>query len=53
MLRKKEGSIDVAIFINLAFSNLKIDQHSLREWKDTKQKILRIKKDVKRQRGES
>ena len=51
MPRKKDDSANVPILTLLASKNLGIDQHSLREWKIHKQRILRIKKGAKRARG--
>jgi hypothetical protein len=45
---KKEGDPVVPISLSLALSNLKVDRHCLREWKEQKQKILQMKKGAKR-----
>jgi hypothetical protein len=37
---KKEGDLMVLISLRLVLSNLKVDRHCLREWKEQKQKIL-------------
>jgi hypothetical protein len=50
---KKEGDPVVPISLSLASSNLKVDRHCLREWKEQKQKILQMKKGAKRWRGQS
>jgi hypothetical protein len=47
----KKGIPDVPITASLACKNLKIDQHSLRDWKKNKQKILQMKKGAMRARG--
>jgi hypothetical protein len=49
----KEGMPDVSITASLACKNLGIDQHSLRNWKKNKQKILQMKKGAMRARGQS
>jgi hypothetical protein len=50
---KKDDSANIPISTLLASKNLGINQHSLREWKIHKQRILRIKKGAKRARGPS
>jgi len=52
MLRKVEGTW-VLISESQALKELKIDQHSLREWKQNKRKILAMKKGAKRYQGGS
>ena len=52
MLRKVEGTW-VLISESQALKELKIDQHSLREWKQNKRKILAMKKGAKRDQGGS
>jgi hypothetical protein len=49
----KKGRPDVLISASLAAQNLGIDWSCLREWKKQKQRILRMKKGVKRWRGVS
>jgi hypothetical protein len=44
---RKEGDPMVPISLCLASSNLKVDWHCLREWKEQKQKILQMKKGAK------
>jgi hypothetical protein len=50
--KKKEDPM-VLISLCLVSSNLKVDRHCLREWKEKKQKILQMKKGAKRWQGQS
>jgi hypothetical protein len=49
----KNNGPDEPISMTLASANLKLDRKSLREWKNQKLKILRMKKGAKRWRGQS
>jgi len=44
----KKNELDIPISLTVALAKLKINQKSLREWKNQKLRILRIKKGAKR-----